>query len=133
MLRLPAVLWFLQFCGFCVFHICSVLYICIRGCGFSRSRPVEKTFCIKTKVKGNTVIRNFIMEEDGFIDISFTKIEVWKYFLKNKMLQKAKCEMCKMILNCQRRSTSALKTHLKSRHNIKIENQSNLTQKSPRK
>ena len=73
------------------------------------------------------------MEEDGFIDISFTKIEVWKYFLKNKMLQKPKCERCKMILNCQRRSTSALKTHLNSKHNIKIENQSNLTQKSPRK
>ena len=57
----------------------------------------------------------------GFLDISQnSSCEVWKYFLKNRFTEKARCKTCKIILSNKGGTTSTLKNHLKSIHGINI-------------
>lgn len=60
-----------------------------------------------------------------FIDISSSSSSaVWKYFLKNKIQQTAKCKECKTkttILSSKGGTTSSFKSHLKTKHNIAID------------
>ena len=57
----------------------------------------------------------------GFLDISQnSSSEVWKYFLKNRFTEKARCKTCKTTLSNKGGTTSTLKNHLKSIHGINI-------------
>ena len=55
-----------------------------------------------------------------FVDVSRSKkSEVWKYFLLNKDLEKAKCNLCSAELKISGCSTGSLVNHLK-KHKIII-------------
>ena len=45
---------------------------------------------------------------------------VWNYFKKNNELQKASCNECGCILSAKGGTTTALKSHLRSKHFIDI-------------
>ena len=50
----------------------------------------------------------------GFLDISENSTsEVWKYFLKNRHAEKARCKTCRTTLSNKGGTTSTLKKHLK--------------------
>ncbi|GFV97261.1 BED-type domain-containing protein [Trichonephila clavipes] len=55
---------------------------------------------------------------------SITKSFVWKYFIKNKNEESAKCMKCSNILKCRGWSTSGLLRHLQIQHNISKATQS---------
>ena len=58
---------------------------------------------------------------DGYIDISNSShSEVWKYFLKNKVQNRAKCNQCNQIYEIKSGSTTNLRSHLRSRHNVEL-------------
>ena len=56
----------------------------------------------------------------GFLDICQNSSgEVWKYFLKNRHTEKARCKTCRTTLSCKGGTTTTLKNHLKT-HGITI-------------
>ena len=56
-----------------------------------------------------------------FEDISSkTSSDVWKYMLKDQENGKAKCKKCYKVLECKSSTTSSLKNHLKTKHDITI-------------
>jgi len=58
---------------------------------------------------------------DGYIDISNSShSEVWKYFLKNKVQNRAKCNQCNQIYEIKSGSTTNLRSHLRTRHNVEL-------------
>jgi len=58
---------------------------------------------------------------DGYIDISNSShSEVWKYFLKNKVQNRAKCNQCNQIYEIKSGSTTNLRSHLRTRHNFEL-------------
>ena len=58
---------------------------------------------------------------DGYIDISNSShSEVWKYFLKNKVQNRAKCKECNQIYEIKSGSTTNLRSHLRTRHNVDL-------------
>lgn len=52
--------------------------------------------------------------DEPFEDVSRTKMSgVWKYFLKSKSSEKAKCGICSAIYKIKNGQTSSLINHLK--------------------
>ena len=45
---------------------------------------------------------------------------VWKHFLHCKELELAKCKKCDQEMKCKGGSTSAMRTHLKAKHDIDL-------------
>ena len=62
------------------------------------------------------------MDENDFISHKKESDEssVWFHFLVNKNGSQAKCNCCPKIIQCKRKSTSGLHTHLRTKHNINI-------------
>jgi BED zinc finger len=44
---------------------------------------------------------------------------VWQHFKFEDTVKKAKCNYCKMLISCNKGSTTGLSNHLKSKHNLK--------------
>ena len=56
-----------------------------------------------------------------FEDISSkSSSEVWKYMHKDKENGKAKCLKCYKVFECKSSTTTSLKAHLKTKHNIEV-------------
>ena len=61
----------------------------------------------------------FFRSEETFMDISkeSSSNSVWKYFLRGKTNQVAKCMQCKQVLKILGGCTTPMHTHLRSKHN----------------
>jgi hypothetical protein len=52
---------------------------------------------------------------------------VWKHFTYDETVKKAKCNHCKVLITCNKGSTSGMAAHIKSKHKLMKKEKKQLT------